>query len=169
MIAGGNHSTVKMCRTNVRRRGCTSLAAARQWFPLHPVGEALSLPLRRSRLGSLSEGAAERSEAEGVPWDEWYAPPAFTMPCRGRLAGDPPFPGAKHPCLPWKGRCRTNVRRRGLFVNRARKPLSQPVRAASSPFRGAKAASPLGSPTSRPPVFCPLFYHTQGCNTSVRM
>ena len=30
------------------------------------VGEALSLPLARSALGSLSEGAAEQSEAEGV-------------------------------------------------------------------------------------------------------
>ena len=27
---------------------------------------------RRSRLGSLSEGAAERSEAEGVYYNEWY-------------------------------------------------------------------------------------------------
>ena len=35
-------------------------------------------------------------------------------------------------------------------INGARKPLSQPVRAASSPFRGAKAASPLGSPGWRP-------------------
>ena len=29
------------------------------------VGEARSLPLRRSRLGSPERGAAERSEAEG--------------------------------------------------------------------------------------------------------
>ena len=64
-----------------------------------PVGEALSLPLRRSRLGSLPEGAAERSEAEGVSWDEWYAPPAFTMPCRGRLAGDPSGAAALAPSL----------------------------------------------------------------------
>ena len=36
-----------------------------EWYALPvyaaPVGEALSLPLRRSRLGSLSEGAAERT------------------------------------------------------------------------------------------------------------
>ena len=31
--------------------------------------------------------------------------------------------------------------RRGLYVNRAVKPLSQPVRAASSLFRGAEGAS----------------------------
>ena len=33
--------------------------------------EALSLPLRRSRLGSLPEGAAEQSEAEGVRYEIW--------------------------------------------------------------------------------------------------
>ena len=37
-----------------------------------PVGEAHSLPLARSALGSLFEGAAEQSEAEGVSYDEWY-------------------------------------------------------------------------------------------------
>ena len=41
--------------------------------PTAPVGEALSLPLARSALGSLFEGAAERSEAEGVYYDViWY-------------------------------------------------------------------------------------------------
>ena len=34
-------------------------------FAALTVGEALSLPLRRSRLGSTERGAAERSEAEG--------------------------------------------------------------------------------------------------------
>ena len=146
-------------------------------LPTRTVGEAHSLPLRRSRLGAPFGGAAERSEAEGVSWDEWYAPLVFTVPCRGRQLGDPPFPGAKHPYLPWKGvaersesfkimiaggnhstveRCRTNVRRRVFCFKQssAREPLSQPVRAASSPFKGAKAASPLGSPGWRPLQGC---------------
>ena len=41
---------------------------------LSPVGEALSLPLVRSTLGSTSGGAAEQSEAEGVYPVEWYKP-----------------------------------------------------------------------------------------------
>ena len=38
------------------------------------VGEALSLPLVRSTLGSTSRGAAEQSEAEGVYFVERYNP-----------------------------------------------------------------------------------------------
>ncbi len=51
-------------------------------LPTRTVGEAHSLPLRRSRLGAPFGGAAERSEAEGVSWDEWYVPLVFTVPCR---------------------------------------------------------------------------------------
>ena len=42
-----------------------------------PVGAALSRPLARSALGSLSEGAAEQSEAKGVYFVEWYEPKSF--------------------------------------------------------------------------------------------
>ena len=53
--------------------GVANLAPRRHEVPLAPiVGEALSLPLARSALGSLSEGAAEQSEAEGVYCVEWY-------------------------------------------------------------------------------------------------
>ena len=41
-------------------------------LPARTVGEAQSLPLARSALGSLFEGAAEQSEAEGVSYEEWY-------------------------------------------------------------------------------------------------
>ena len=41
-------------------------------LPARTVGEAHSLPLARSALGSLFKGAAEQSEAEGVSYDEWY-------------------------------------------------------------------------------------------------
>ena len=55
--------------------GVANLAPRRHEVPLAPiVGEALSLPLARSALGSLSEGAAEQSEAEGVRYDEWRVP-----------------------------------------------------------------------------------------------
>ena len=47
------------------------------------------MTLRRSRLGSLSEGAAERSEAEGVFFAEWYGTRFCIANCRGRQLGDP--------------------------------------------------------------------------------
>ena len=37
-----------------------------------------------------------------------------------------------------------------MSTERFKKPLSQPVRAASSPFRGAKAAVPQRAASSRP-------------------
>ena len=54
-----------------------------------PVGEALSLPLARSALGSPIGGAAEQSEAEGVQCVEWYGLMVLHSPCRGRQPGDP--------------------------------------------------------------------------------
>ena len=54
------------------------------------VGEALSLPKRRSRLGSTFGGAAERSEAEGVHYDEWYKLSLRTTPS-GFAIAQPPF------------------------------------------------------------------------------
>ena len=33
---------------------------------------------------------------------EWYALPVFAVPV-GAAHSRLPFPGAKHPCLPWKG------------------------------------------------------------------
>ena len=63
---------------------------------LSPVGEALSLPLRRSRLGSLSEGAAEQSEAEGVYCVGFCVPKFFvsvgealSLPLRRSRLGSP--------------------------------------------------------------------------------
>ena len=47
------------------------------------------MTLRRSRLGSLSEGAAERSEAEGVFFAEWYGTRFCIANCRGHQLGDP--------------------------------------------------------------------------------
>ena len=38
----------------------------------------------------------------------------------------------------------------GFVRHQSMKPLSQPVRAASSPFRGAKAAAPLREAKSHP-------------------
>ena len=46
--------------------------------PLTVRGRQLGDPLARSALGSTSGGAAERSEAEGVYYDDWCAPVGAT-------------------------------------------------------------------------------------------
>ena len=67
-------------------------------LPARTVGEAHSLPLARSALGSLFEGAAERSEAEG-----------FTHSINGQT---PPPHVRSAPPLPWEARVlRTGGRR----------------------------------------------------------
>ena len=67
-----------------RNRFCAALA------PIAPVGEALSLPLRRSRLGSTSGGAVSPNElTEGVQCVEWHGLMVLYRPCRGRQLGDP--------------------------------------------------------------------------------
>ena len=58
---------------------CAPLVRFKIWERLHSstrhVEEALSLPLRRSRLGSLSEGAGSPNGlTEGVSFDEWCNP-----------------------------------------------------------------------------------------------
>ena len=52
-----------------------------------PTAPAASLV--RSTLGSLSEGAAEQSEAEGVYFVGCCKPMVFPALCRGRQLGDP--------------------------------------------------------------------------------
>ena len=50
-----------------------------------------------------------------------------------------------------------NEREAEGFVRKlSNKPLSQPVRAASSPFRGAKAAAPLREAKSLPYMACAI-------------
>ena len=82
--------------------------------------EALSLPLRRSRLGSLSEGAAEQSEAEGVYFVGCCKPMVFPALCRGRQLGDPQADGTEQnvewgqlpattPWLPPGGSCHDEI------------------------------------------------------------
>ena len=56
-------------------------------------------PERRSRLGSLSEGAAERSEAEGVYCVEMVSAHGYCHTCRCRLPGDPSGEAALAPSL----------------------------------------------------------------------
>ena len=114
------------------------------------VGEALSLPLARSALGSLSEGAAERSEAEGVYPVGCCKPMVSPAPLQGRFKiGEPLQNRTRHVgealSLP-----KLTQQSGSLNIERLRR-----WRAASSrPYwcsgnRGSWRAARLASPTGR--------------------
>ncbi len=54
----------------------------------------------RTNPGSLSEGAAERSEAEGVYFDEWYKPKYFEL--RRGDENRPPTPRFRKYPVEWQ-------------------------------------------------------------------
>ena len=61
--------------------------------------------------------------------------------------------GTKCPCLPWKGRCRTNVRRRGLSVKLSKKTPQSARSGCQLPFQGSQGGfaarvARLATPTS---------------------
>ncbi len=82
--------------SKARLRECPTLDGMPLVLYTPTVGEALSLPLRRSRLGSTSGGAVgfdgtsePANLTEGVYPVDWNAHPVLPRYCRGRQLGDP--------------------------------------------------------------------------------